>query len=117
MKLKITPCLLFFTAIQLSVFAQPKKLDTLLSFVGHWQSTTVFKADSNCITHTAIGGTITVNKDGSVTVQSQGGQQYNQQVDKASAQIDQMESQLKQGLTNAEGFNEYHLYKFSQGAI
>lgn len=118
MKCKIIPCFLLFTVMKLSVTAQLKKKDTLLSFTGHWQSKTVFKADSNYITHTALGsGNVTVNKDGSVTVQSPGGQQLNQQIDQGMSEVGQIESQIKQELVNSEGLNEYHLYQFSQGAI
>jgi hypothetical protein len=98
-------------------YAQPKKKDTLLSFTGNWQSGTIFKADINYITGQAVGGNVTVNKDGSVTVQSQAGQKLNQAIDQGTSQVDQLESQVKQDLVTSEGLNEYHLYKFSQGAI
>jgi hypothetical protein len=117
MKLKRTLVISLLVLVGLSAYSQPKKRDTLMWFVGHWVSRTVFKADSNYLTGGAVGGNVTVNKDGSVTVQSQGGQQLNQKIDKGIGEVDQMESQVKQETVGTEGFNEYHLYQFSQGAI
>jgi hypothetical protein len=117
MKPKIPQCLVFLLVLGSTAYGQPKKKDTLLCFTGSWQSGTIFKADSNYVTGQAVGGNVTVNKDGSVTVQSQAGQKLNQAIDQGTSQVEQLESQVKQELVTAEGLNEYHLYEFSQGAI
>ena len=117
MKLKRTLIISLLVLVGLSAYSRPKRQDTLMWFVGHWVSKTVFKADSNYITGGAVGGNVTVNKDGSVTIQSQAGQQLNQQIDKGIGDVEQMESQVKQETVGTESFTEYNLYKFSQGAI
>ncbi|MFI5136305.1 MAG: hypothetical protein ACHQIM_00670 [Sphingobacteriales bacterium] len=117
MKLKRTMVISLLMLLGLSAFSQPKKRDTLMWFIGHWVTKTVFKADSNYITGGAVGGNVTINKNGSLTIQSQAGQQLNQQIDKGVGEVDQLESQVKQEFTGTEGFNEFHLYQFSQGAI
>lgn len=117
MKPKRTLTISLLVLVGLNAHSQPKKQDTLMWFVGHWVSKTIFKTDSNYITGGAVGGNVTVNKDGSVSIKSQAGQQLNQQIDKGTGEVEQMESQLKQETVGTESFNEYNLYKFSQGAI
>jgi len=116
MKIKITLVLALLMLSGFNVFSQAKKRDTLEWFVGHWVSKTVFKADSNYVTGGSVGSTITVNSSGSVAVQSQDIQQFNQQIDKGASSTNNMESQLKQELL-PEGFNEYNLYTYSKQAM
>ncbi|GGA84758.1 hypothetical protein [Puia dinghuensis] len=109
-------CLLLWST---GVFSQPNQLakkDTLMWFVGTWQSKTVFKADSNYITGGAAGATVTVQPDGSTSIQSPDGQKFNQQIDQGLNAGDDALNNLKQQISS-EGLGQYRLYTFTKEQI
>ncbi len=117
MKLRSSLLTLLLIGLVSSVLSQPKKRDTLMWFVAHWQSKTVFKADSNYVNGGAVNTTITAPQNGAPPViQSQQGKQLNQQIDQAISQTQNLEDQVKQNI-QPEGFNEYHLYTYSKEAM
>src|ERR1051325_7887663 len=93
------------------IFAQNNPRDTVMWYVGKWKDNKTFLIDSSLSGSGGNGGTVIVQTDGNLKVNTPDNKKWNEKIDEQMKEIDKDEQNVKDEIRQEQGLIQYNLGK------